>query len=225
MKNQNKLNATKEEVVQPQKVSQAFKKFDTEEEWQTEIDRIIGNRLKKRRTEENVTQKYYKLSKLVNYYFGSDDINVLHTIFSNLKRATMAKQLYQEANDNSLKSGFDKKISQIEKRADEYSTKNSDFSLEQALEKPEFLKYLWDLGLDIEDADLLLNRDSIKKNALLKAEETIVSSILAKNDIIRENGVLSGQSAIRGKRNPSSFTSKDIDDILSRVKKGEKISF
>lgn len=219
------LNAREAEVVHPQKgQSQPFRVYDSQSDWQDEIDRIIGKRLKEKRENESVAEKYRRLSKLLNYYFGTDNVLSLQTVFANMKRAAYAQSLVQQADEKRLASGMDERKADIKRAVEAYAQKTGR-DMRSLAENKDFLRYLWENGVDPEEADLLANRGNIREDALEKAKQSIAASLAAKKNRIAENGMTGLQSAKKRKLNPDALTNADIDDIMRRAQSGERISF
>lgn len=224
-KNKEILNAENAEVVHPQESAAApFKTYDTQADWQGEIDRIIGKRLKEKRENESAAEKYRRLSKLVKYYFGTDNVLSLQTVFANMKRAAYAESLVKQAEEKRLASGMDKRKENI-KRAVEAYAQSAGKDVASLAENPDFLRYLWENGVDPEEADLLANKNNIRSDALNEAKKAIAASISAKKNRIAENGMMGAQSAKKTRMRPEALTNADIDDIMRRAQGGERISF
>lgn len=141
-----------------------------------------------------------------------------------MKRAAMAQSLVQQAEEKQLASGIDERKQQAEQSVLRYAQENGR-EISELTDNPIFLRYLWDMGLEAEEADLLANKDKLKEDALERAKESIAASILAKKERIAENGAQGAQGAKKRKISPKSLTNADIDDILARVKNGEHITF
>lgn len=141
-----------------------------------------------------------------------------------MKRAAMAQDLIHQTEKNKLASGIDEKEKQVSQALSDYA-KQSGKSEEELSQNPDFLRYLKELGLNPEDADILANKEDWKKSSLSEAKQAIAASILAKQNRIAENGMQGGRSNKKSKISPKNLTNADIDDILRRVKTGEQISF
>lgn len=219
------LNAREAEAVHPQEENTSpFKVYDTQADWQGEIDRIIGKRLKEKRENESAQEKYRRLSKLVTYYFGTDDVPSLQIVFANMKRAALAESLVKQVEDKRLTSGMEERKAKLYEAMRSYAEKTGK-DLRSLADNPQFLRYLWDNGIAPEDADLLANKEQARQAALQEAKESIAASLLTKKGRIAENGAEGMQSAKQKKANPKNLTNADIDDILRRVQAGEKIVF
>lgn len=219
------LNAREAEVVHPQEgQAQPFKVYDKQSDWQDEIDRIIGKRLKEKRENESVAEKYRRLSKLLNYYFGTDNVMSLQTVFANMKRAAYAQSLVQQADEKRRASGMDERKADIRRAVEAYAQKTGR-DMRSLAENKDFLRYLWENGVDPEEADLLANKNNIREDALEKAKQSIAASLAAKKNRIAENGMTGSQSAKKRKLSPDALTNAEIDDIMRRAQSGERISF
>lgn len=172
----------------------------------------------------NPSVRAEQLSQLMKYFFGSDNPMAVGTALSNMKKASMAQELYNSVQDKNNMSDINMRADEIEKSADEFS-KSDDVNMDEMAENPQFIRYLINNGLSVKDAYYLVKRDSLDSDNLKRAREEITASILAKKNRISENAALTSASQPKGGKKARDLSGEEIDDIIKRVRKGEKISF
>ncbi len=122
--------------------------------------------------------------------------------------------------DDAQREAFiNSKVQELEKQHLEFMKKNPEFDMKAEMENPVFKNYVLGSGLSIEDAYILTHKEEIL-GALAKktAKRTAMS------DRIAENGA-GKNSPASVKKNPKDMSDKEIDAIIERVNRGEKISF
>ena len=112
------------------------------------------------------------------------------------------------------------RVDEIEKQRVEFLRKNPDFDIRSEMENPDFVNYVWKMGLSVEDAYFLAHRDEIIEQAVKNA----IGKMSARRNRITENGAGKISPAVV-KKNPKDLSDKEVDSIIDRVRNGEKISF
>ena len=112
------------------------------------------------------------------------------------------------------------RIEEIEAQRIEFMRKNPEFDMQLEMENPKFAEYVLLMGLSVEDAYFLVHRDEIIDDAVNSALERIAS----RRSRIVENGA-GKNSPAAVKKNPKDLSDSEIDDIIERVRSGEKVSF
>lgn len=112
------------------------------------------------------------------------------------------------------------RINEIEAQKAAFLKKNPDFDMKAEMENPAFINYVWKNGLTVEEAYFLAHRDEIIEAA---AKETLKRMVERQNRI-SENGAGKNSPAVV-KKNPKEMSDKEIDDVIARVQKGERITF
>ena len=92
--------------------------------------------------------------------------------------------------------------------------------MREEIKNSEFIDYLWDNNLSVEDAFLLVHRDDIMDQVRTEA----IKEFNARSNRIPENGAGKNRPAIASK-NPKDLSDEEIDDIIERAKNGERITF
>ena len=118
---------------------------------------------------------------------------------------------------NQREAYINSKMQEIEKQRIEFMKKNPGFDMKAEMENPAFVEYVWGKGLTVEEAYFLAHKDEII-GAAMKKNRSAVSNRIA------ENGA-GKNSPASVKKNPKDMTDKEIDAIIERVSRGEKISF
>lgn len=112
------------------------------------------------------------------------------------------------------------RIDEIEKQRLEFSRKNPDFDMKKEMENPDFIKYVWVKGLTVEEAYFLVHREEILEQSNQASEKAMAE----RKARMIENGAGKNHPAI-AKKNPKDLSDKEVDDIIERVRRGEKVSF
>lgn len=114
----------------------------------------------------------------------------------------------------------DSRNDEIEAQRIAFQKENPDFDMVEELNNPQFVNYIWANGLSVEDAFFLVHRDQLFEQARAEAMEELAQ----RQERIPENGAAKIRPAI-AKKNPKDLTGKEIEAIIERARKGEKISF
>ena len=130
----------------------------------------------------------------------------------------MPAQGMRGAADPRLEAYIAKRTAEIDAQVREFSKKNPDFDIRRELQDPKFCNYLWGNGLSVEDAYYLAHRgEEQAENNRVKPEEP--------EKRISENGTSKPGGSGMVKKNPEDMSDEEVDDIIRRVRRGEKISF
>lgn len=110
------------------------------------------------------------------------------------------------------------RIAQIDSEVQEFSRKNPNFDMKREMQNPVFCTYVWGNELSVEDAYYLTHKDDRANGRMGSPAERPAARI-------SENGT--GRTAGSGmvKKNPKDLSDEELDDIVKRVRNGEKISF
>lgn len=111
-------------------------------------------------------------------------------------------------------------IDEIEKQRLAFSRKNPDFDMKKEMENPDFVRYVWEKGLTIEEAYFLVHREELLEQSAKESEQAMAE----RSKRMVENGAGKNHPAI-AKKNPKDLSDKEVDDIIERVRRGEKVSF
>ena len=111
-------------------------------------------------------------------------------------------------------------IDEIEKQRLAFSRKNPDFDMKKEMENPDFVRYVWEKGLTIEEAYFLVHREELLEQSARESEQAMAE----RSKRMVENGAGKNHPAI-AKKNPKDLSDKEVDDIIERVRRGEKVSF
>lgn len=125
-----------------------------------------------------------------------------------------------DANDERGEAYINSRINEIEAQKAELLKKNPDFDMKAELENPAFVSYVWKNGLTVEEAYFLAHRDEIIEVTAKKA----LGRMMERQNRISENGAGKNSPAVV-KKNPKEMSDREIDDVIERVQKGERITF
>ena len=126
----------------------------------------------------------------------------------------------QSGMPNGTDMAIESKIQEIEAQRRAFMSKNPDFDMRAEMQNPDFINYVWGMGLTVEDAYFLVHKEELLEQARMEAAEML----LERRNRIRENGADKNRPAI-AKKNPKDLSDKEIDSIIERAKNGEKITF
>lgn len=131
------------------------------------------------------------------------------------------QQMGMEGNEQELQAYIDQRTNEIDNQVKEFSQKNPNFDMGKEMQNPQFCTYIWGNGLSVEDAYYLAHKNEAD-NSNQKNSNYYQSSNQRR---ISENGT--GRQAGNGmvKKNPKDLSDDEVDDIVKRVRDGEKISF
>lgn len=131
-----------------------------------------------------------------------------------------AAQPQQGAEDLENQAYINSKVQEIEAQRLEFMKKRPDFDMKSEMQNPDFAKYVWKMGLTVEEAYYLVHREDLIREGVYEA----MNRLAARRERIPENGAGKNSPAVV-KKNPKDLTDKEIDSILERVRNGEKVSF
>lgn len=161
-----------------------------------------------------------QLSKILKHYFGSDEPRVVAAVLSNMKKAALAQNLYSSVNEKRKMSDINSRAEEIDQSAAEFAGSEG-VNIDEMAENPQFMRYLANNGLSVRDAYYLANRE----DELKRAREELTASIMSKKERISENAADTSKARRHSKKRARDLTAAEIDDIVRRVRGGEKISF
>lgn len=132
--------------------------------------------------------------------------------------AAQATELNPAAQD--MDAYIQQRMEEVDVQAEEFQEKNPAFDMRQEIQNPTFCKYVWGNGLTVEEAYYLTHREELTG----QAEESAARKSAANARRIDENGAGKNRPAMT-KKNPRDMSDEEIDDIIARVRRGEKVKF
>ena len=220
-----KKEKNEREVKSPGVGEEKGKKFsdlmqnEYKDEFQKKFDREFAKRFKKmRETEEALVSIKKSLAPLIEYYGISDIESLVTLILKDLKKEVLApsKNNYE---GETFEKMYEKWMDEARKTSEIYP--ECKFSKE--FEKPDFVKGL-NAGIPMTSLYRALNFDEISKGISEHASKAALENIRAGKGRINEAGIENSPS-VRAKKSAGALTDKEIDEILKKVKNGEKITF
>lgn len=112
------------------------------------------------------------------------------------------------------------RMAQLRAEAAEMMKKYPDFQVKDEMENPVFVEYVFANGLSMEEAYVLTHFDKIAEEIRSKALE----EMSANRERIVENGAAKNRPA-RANKSPKDLSDDEVDEIIERVRKGEKVTF
>ncbi len=186
---------------------QAYRTFATQEEWQAEIDRIIGGRLK---NAHKTLDEYESIKRTISDYYNTENADEAVKLF----RADLQQQIAERSgvdvemyrrmqNAEDENTQYKNQLEQLrqmqeqerragqvqaiqaewQKQADELAKTAAGFNLKESMQDKEFAGYVVDKGLSIADAYYLTQRS----RRLAESREAQAHKLQRKP--VRENGM------------------------------------
>lgn len=200
--------------------AEPFKVFGTQEEYQSNIDKIIGERLKKSR--ESVETLEGLKSQALSFYGGEDADVALMQLIEDLQSQNAEKQgvsiesykkqmqdsidaqRYRE--EQSRQSDEQQKIVEIQSRwqreSEELKAAIPDFDFNKAMTNKTFYESIVK-GMSVGTAYLAANKETVKP----------------KRREISQNGSSKGSGVGKVEANPASMSDKDFAEYINRLRK------
>ena len=135
----------------------------------------------------------------------------------NNRAAAQPQQGTEEAENQAY---INARVQEIEAQREEFMKKRPDFDMKAEMQNPDFTKYVWKMGLTVEEAYYLVHREDLIREGVYEA----MNRLAARRERIPENGAGKNSPAVV-KKNPKDLTDSEIDSIIERVRNGEKVSF
>lgn len=183
-----------------------FKSFESEEEWENEVERIVDMTISKLNEKLKLVSDYSDTSKESSYDGNSENQSGDFT--------AQNREPYGNESRNANINGYDgskARFYEIKKQADEYQKKNPSFNMAEEMQNRNFCYLVFKLGVSVEDAYFLVHKEEILKEK-------------GNGNRITENGAFKNQG-IQTKLNPEKFSDEDVAKILDRIQDGESITF
>lgn len=117
-----------------------------------------------------------------------------------------------------------KQLQEWYREAEEVKNQYPDFDLQAETQNPQFLSLL-KVGVPMDHAYKVLHMEELMSQAVLQAEQNVVSNVRAKGTRPRENGTSSYSSDFVVKSDVHQLTKEDRARIAEKVAKGATISF
>lgn len=228
---QEKVNDTEgDNGEQTQAANQAFRTFETQQQWQAEIDRIIGDRLK---NTHKVMDEYDALKRTLSDYYGAKDADEAVRLFREDIEGQMAERegvnvdVYRRVqNAEQENAQYRRQLEAInearreeqrqaqaraiqadwENQAAELKKAVSDFDLKANMQNSEFADYVVNRGLSIADAYYLTRR----------AEQMTKASQRQERRPIHENGAMQKTSGGSAYTDINKLSDSDFEKYLEK---------
>lgn len=185
-----------------------YKVYATPEEWQKEIDKIIGSRLKDYRKLKERLDKAEELITNMLSYSGANDMDELGSI---LKEACDYSPQQEQTESSKIEDGVLAVLKQFPNETEAKLKDNKEFT--SLLQK------------DIEpvSAYKMIYFDQLLEDAARKTQQETMQGMRQKSERIAELGA-ANPASFRMNLDPSGLSLSDIRSIKERARRGEKIS-
>lgn len=215
---------------QPQAVGQAFKTFETQAEWQSEIDRIIGDRLK---NTHKTIDEYEGLKRTLSDYYNTTDTGEALRLFREDIESQMAERegvdldMYRRVQNTEQENAqYKRQLEELnaarreeelnaqaraiqtdwEGQAEALKKAVPDFDLRANMQNSEFADYVVNKRLSIADAYYLTRRaEQMTKNNQKQARRAV-----------HENGAMQRSSGGSTYTDINKMSDADFEKYLER---------
>lgn len=144
--------------------------------------------------------------------------------FSRLEREN--NRLIEQETSRLKQEQMQAEFNGILEQSAQLKSKYPDFDLEAELQNPEFVRLVRDSKVPVEHAYRVIHFDELQNqvatNVARETEKKVTDSVRARGTRPLENGTTS-QSAFIVKDDPSKWDDADMDEVIRRVQRGEKI--
>ena len=234
------------EVADPKtKEPENFISFKTKDDYQAEVDRIVGDRLKANRLEvedyRKIKPEYDRLMDTIAKTYSTtpeyaaalyNDLIRMQAESRQLPEDVIRSQIeadnlrkYYEAETQRMQANQQQQayIEGLTRQAAEFTAKNPAFSMDNEVNNPAFTDLLAK-GVPVEMAYNAIHAEDIRqaaaKEAAKAAEKAVVKSVATNQGRIPENGTIPGQGANAAK---TKLTDDEIDRMIERSRMGERV--
>ena len=202
---------------------------------------------------KNLEQKYSEQSKVINvlaarYNVSADDPEALLNAFENdesywadaAAKEGMTVEQYQhlkklEAENNSYKANMleaerqrhaSEQVARWQSQAEECRAMFPEFDLSEEMRNPAFRRLL-QANVDVLNAYKATHFDEILQGGMRKAVQktvgNVVNTIQSRQQRPSESALGVQSGSVEFKPDPTKWTDEDMEDVINRVKNGEKI--
>lgn len=215
-------------VTEPAEVvekNEPFKTFASQEEYQDEIDRIIGERLKKNRESINTLDGLKELAR--TFYGGDDSDTAIEQLIEDLQSQNAEKQGisvedYKRQSQDSIdakkyreelqkKNEHDERVQQIQRRwqseTDELKKIVPDFDFADSMKNKVFSDAIVS-GMSVSNAYLV----SAKQKAILEEQSKKQRKPMMQNGTMKNNGIGHVEA------NPATMSDEEFMKYINRLK-------
>ncbi len=185
------------------------------EEFQKLFDSRFGKRFKRmKETEEELSKIKSQIKPLMEYYKTGDAEVLVSLILKDLE-----KKVFSREEEKKEEMPLEKWIEE----AFETSKIYPEFEFTEELKNPAFIKGL-KAGIPMTSIYRALHFDDISKGISETAMKAALENIRAGKGRTNELG-MENLGSVRAKKKADTLTEKEIEEILKKVKKGERVSF
>lgn len=243
-KSANKSNPEKTETsVEARKTAYAKFKEEYKDMFGEDVKGLIKQRFKNNNGLEQKLAQVSPILDLLMDQHGVSDYSALHQLIQNNAYVELAekdgltvdqvKQIHELKSQNrQLQNKFateqeekatNQRIADWYSQADTVKQKYPSFDLAQWAGNEKFLELLSN-GVQVEAAYELCDLENIKKGIAQQVQSNVVKDIQARGQRPTENATKPTQGVVF-KNSVKDLTDKDLDEIVRRVRNGEKIRF
>lgn len=228
------------DVDAPQ-TQEPFRVFQTQEDYQSYFDNIIGQRLRGEREKTERLDKLAPMLEVLQKHYGVSDESALidrvqNDMISQIAynegipedqyRARMESERQMQDMQRQLKDFQHQQFisaltNDVSKLAEQNAELYSGIDVNELSENQQFLALL-SQGFDVKKAYDALHLDEITQKLAQKTSKQVVDNIIAKGSRPAESAAVS-VGAANTSNNVASMSDDEIDALISRAARGEKI--
>lgn len=228
------------DVDAPQ-TQEPFRVFQTQEDYQSYFDNIIGQRLRGEREKTERLDKLAPMLEVLQKHYGVSDESALidrvqndmisqiaynEGISEDQYRARMESERQMQDMQRQLKDFQHQQFisaltNDVSKLAEQNAELYSGIDVNELSENQQFLALL-SQGFDVKKAYDALHLDEITQKLAQKTSKQVVDNIIAKGSRPAESAAVS-VGAANTSNNVASMSDDEIDALISRAARGEKI--
>ena len=215
--------------------------FQTQEDYQSYFDNIIGQRLRGEREKTERLDKLAPMLEVLQKHYGVSDESALidrvqndmisqiaynEGISEDQYRARMESERQMQDMQRQLKDFQHQQFisaltNDVSKLAEQNAELYSGIDVNELSENQQFLALL-SQGFDVKKAYDALHLDEITQKLAQKTSKQVVDNIIAKGSRPAESAAVS-VGAANTSNNVASMSDDEIDALISRAARGEKI--
>ncbi|MBR6720430.1 MAG: hypothetical protein IKL74_05915 [Clostridia bacterium] len=191
-------------------------KNDYKEQFQDRFNREFGRRYKgMKETEEELIALKEALRPLMEHYNEKDTVSLVKRILDESKN----KEKSSKGDAALIKKQYDKWLSEAKETKKKYPS----FDFKKEFNNSEFRAGLKS-GIPMTSLYRAMHFDELSKSISDKASKATLENIRSGNGRIKEAGN-ERSASVKTKKSVESLTGDEIEEILERVRRGEKITF
>lgn len=213
-------------VTEPAQVdNKPFKSFATQEDYQGEIDRIIGERLKKNRESMNTLEGLKELSQV--FYGGEDGDSALAQLVEDLQSQNAEKrgvsvEVYKQQTQDSIDA---RKYREQQQQATDRQSRIAEVQQKWQSESTELKKIVPDFDFNTAMQNKTFYKNIVEgmsvSNAYLASRQAEAPARPPQRKAIPQNGTMQSSTTGKVEANPASMSDADFMRYINKIQMKE----